>query len=310
MVDIDQHKDAGTENGLVRSDGWGHPLIKNYDHAAYMVLGLAVGALTSANVYAAVRNTPGSVSAKTCGKPVKQTDLERGRDYDIDTNITPSLLKGTVAEIGASISKILSDLEGLLTDSVRFRHLYMTVDRDAMLGSRTQWKDTAVTFEDPAEIIKVLDAIVGAMALRGVLIAGFDVTGLPELDETAAVTSRLLQKTDRRRRPQVIADLKTELRDYATKFDAWSTLPRYQITVSSLHDDDSLRLNYGLRDKTLKVDVGGLKLDAHGKGVFATSRLGDIELKFESQGDSWGSVALNTNTAIGSARYTYVIKKL
>lgn len=303
-VDIDQHNDSGSDtSGIVSSDGWGHPLIKNYDKGAYVVLGLATNEVDNVNVYTALRKATKNVSTVKCKK-----EVDGGGIFEqVATTLTPRLLRGPFVPILQALTKLLDDLEGLLADT--FKHVYITVDRDSMFGSRTHWKDRDVTFKDPAEIINVLDALVCAMAARGVRLAGFDVTGLPEEDRGDCVTSKLLKETDSRLKRQVIADLKQEIGDYTRRFDLWVGPGVYRIKATGASADDSLLLDYELKHTVTGVVQTGLRLDKHGRAGFLAEKVSDLQIRFPGLSD-FGPIRLDTSLMLTGARYSYEITRL
>ncbi|MFT3771809.1 MAG: hypothetical protein QM820_40890 [Minicystis sp.] len=302
VVDLDQHPDAGSDtSGIVSSDGWGHPLIKCYPKAAYVVLGLKCNSVNDIAMYSAVRRANTNVSAVMCKKAVNPLM----KQLQIATNATPTLLRGPLGAIAAELENIWTALEALLQD--QFKHIYITVDRDCMYGNRTQWKDLDVTFETPEEVVRVIDAIMLTMKKRQARLSGFDVTGLPELDASNAVPAKLLNKTDRRKSTEVVSQLQTEIRDYSARFDAWIA-PVYQIKASSAYEDDSLALEYSLKSTTLNLELNGLVLDGDGKGYLPIGKPADWQIRFKSHSTSWSPVTLNTNVMLTGGRYSFSVR--
>lgn len=308
VIDIDQHSDAGSDtSGIVSSDGWGHPLIKNYPKAAYVVLGLATSHNDNVSVHVGLRKANAHVTPVNCKKTVPTGFLAPKGD-NIASTITPTLLRGAISGIAAALETLWGNLEGLLVST--FKHVFITVDRDSMFGNRTHWQDRDVTFETPAEIIKVIDAILFTLARRGVILSGFDITGLPECDESATLLSKLLNKTDTRARSKVIKDLKTEIQSYADKYDQWSIAERYVIKVAGSSEDDSLQLNYSLKNTDLGLETDVLEFGADGKGLLAASKLSDWQIRFPSHGNSWSTLSTSSTAMLTGGRYTYTVTKV
>ncbi|MFC1782181.1 hypothetical protein ACFL02_01180 [Planctomycetota bacterium] len=151
VVNFDQHADAGsTTSGWTKSDGWGCPLMDDLGRidlpACYLSTGNKKNSLTLR--YSGARKTLLADQPKVYSEP---------EDFKI-------LWKEINAYLGANI-----------------RYVFVSVDRDCLKKSYTQWQDGR--FDDhnalDSYMRKVLDAL-WSECENNVRLIGFDVTGLPE----------------------------------------------------------------------------------------------------------------------------------
>jgi len=224
VINFDQHNDMGsTTTGLVNSDGWGKPLINNYTKAAYVVLGVSAADAEFVCAAAAIKRDDG-IKEVPIKKPSPLIQRFPPKGLHVVSPITPNLLRGKSRDrnIKDELNNLWGALETHMGGGAKFKHYFIAIDRDCMFGNHTQWGDMNVAFENHTEITTVIDAIVETMqgSGRDAKLTGFDITGLPEVEE--AIESKVLKKKDSRKREKIIKDLKTELSDYYGKFQEWS----------------------------------------------------------------------------------------
>ncbi len=305
IIDLDQHNDAGSAGAIISSDGWGKPLLNCYDNSAYAVVGTAASEDTNVNVYAAYRKGGGLIRKINC--KAKKNQMMDGTQ--VETNITPRLLKsGTLADLVTALTKLIDDLEDLT--ETPFKHFYLTVDRDCMFGSRTQWGDRSVTFEDPDEVIRVIDVLVAVLGLkRNVRLAGLDVTGLPDAKTNELkMRSKLLNKTDTREFSAVATDLTEEIGKYDARFMGWSlNSVAHRIEVAAAVEEDGVDLSFSMKHQPSGAVINELKLGEDGKLDFM-GRLIDYRIKFDGE-DSFRVMELGATANVGDGgTHTFKVK--
>jgi hypothetical protein len=171
IVNVDQHTDIGIgtlDKGIVSSDGWAMSLLDRLGAGAYLCLGSG-------------GKTEGSQQNMCMLKP-------RGaaiRGWSQLKPLVPKITKEELTDNNAQAlqTKLVTLLQTLRTQLQEdFASVYITIDRDCMLGNYTQWGEIGAIIDGYPGVLRILTALKGALATAAPQadLAGMDATGLPE----------------------------------------------------------------------------------------------------------------------------------
>ena len=170
IINFDTHNDDLSSRGQANSDGWGKALLSNFDYGAYVVIG--VGAGNEAQLHIRTK---------------------ANEEYD-----TPNEMRSLIT---LSVIKSEDDLENefiVLWDALEkkintpFFYYYVTIDRDCMLNSHTQWGHEKSVFKDASHVRSVLNTMAKTLKSRNVNLTGMDITGLPEVTKLPTTNYELV----------------------------------------------------------------------------------------------------------------------
>jgi hypothetical protein len=188
IVNFDQHRDYNAAKDLVKSDGWGEPLLKNYQGAFLNIGCQGILNPTSLGFVAAYKGA--TAGAPSMAAPLRipgdckvvQGDLS-GLGIIEDASINRhaphyDTVQPKVDVLRDKIPKLLRYLEQQA--GAPFRYLFVTVDRDCMLNNGTQWGNIQPPFLDYRRLLAVMEIVISTARESGALFTGMDITGLPE----------------------------------------------------------------------------------------------------------------------------------
>ncbi len=215
IVNIDQHSDAGSKNqSIVSSDRWGYALAECYPNSSYLSVASA-GKETAHQIETYYR--PGDSAVATL-RPLHIP----GQNKFTNTHIG-HLFTGSKQEKKAArdllkaywtllLTKIYPNVEGRPGN---FKFVYLTIDRDCMVGNLNQWGDVKAILQNYEQVAILADTILSTLVSTGARVVGFDVTGLPENHELLQCN---LSKGEKAQPSKVLTDMRAELAAFQEVF--------------------------------------------------------------------------------------------
>jgi hypothetical protein len=173
-LNFDQHRDlGGSTSPVVRSDGWGRPLMAEQELQSTGRCYLSIGNDEAGRVLCDVWGSNGRI-----------------RDTGPDFYLTKSAV--TEKEGGPETTKMRQSWDGCWQHVKKhigeIKYVFISVDRDCLVNHYTQWDDRCF-FKNTAHLLFCVKAILGSLRTvmtagggsgAGPLVIGFDITGLPE----------------------------------------------------------------------------------------------------------------------------------
>lgn len=193
IVNFDQHRDYDATQDLVKSDGWGKPLLKNYQGAFLNFGCTGLNALDGMGFVGAWRRT--GQGDPTTVKPGDLDDTNRVTMRDL-LGIDPppanaragNIAAGRFADAVPKFDVLRQKIPKLIQHLARqagadaFKYVFLTVDRDCMLYNGTQWGYRDAPFMDYRSVAPMMRMVLEATRATGARLVGLDITGLPEAD--------------------------------------------------------------------------------------------------------------------------------
>lgn len=318
IVNFDQHQDYQAPARLVKSDGWGKAILRNYKGAFinFGCNGINTG-LGSEGFLLATNTAPGDEPKTVRGVTGDGPKITMNHFVGLDTPTKKDY--GAVGPdlqfLGVNIPATIAAIERALGD--RFKYCFITVDRDCMLNNGTQWGMSEPAFWSAAHLRSVMEILLRHLGQREVELTGLDITGLPEALASANPLRQTVGEKVRNIPAMLTGDplcaaVRQEIADFEALLAVYDRAHLggnlYRIQAASVHADDSLKLDYSLKASGGQVTAG--KLDGFGRAFFRTTRIEDWQLSFPGQERTSSSIRLGVNTALGSARYTYEVTRV
>ena len=238
IINIDQHKDYTSSSNLVNSDGWGKRLLANYRSGAYVNIG-CMGANSPTQLYMSVKrergwDSPTAIKMRSWPwKPVLSIDnLMKLVATSHETRSQGKIfLEDLLNKLWTLLERYIET--GRWTDpqanvnreSLKFKYYFITIDRDCMLYNYTHWGHSDAVFRNTEHVHRFLSIVLAGLRSRESILAGLDVTGLPEegVESTVSLKPRVqpnFKATRPTRHNVVLSGIKTELTNFEALFDA------------------------------------------------------------------------------------------